>query len=74
MKGLWIVKCLILLLVLVSLAGCDQQPKYDGENPKDYWYKNCKDKPFAVQDTENCRRSLKDLRLKRIHEIHDLSK
>lgn len=58
-------KYIYLFPLFVLFMGCSNQPDYDGNNPKEYFYKNCKDKSVAVQESANCVRSLKDLRIQR---------
>lgn len=59
-------KYLIIIFATTLLFGCNSQQDYDGTNAKEYWHTHCKDKSSEIRDTENCRRSLKDLRIQRI--------
>lgn len=63
-------KALVILLsnaLLVSGCVQDKLPPYNGSDAKQYWQTYCKDKPDAIQDMEQCRKSATQMRIDRLN-------
>jgi hypothetical protein len=66
--GVPVNKYKLLMLSSLLLIGCVEEGmlKYDGANPSKYFKENCLNKPSKVQDTEECRKSNHDAKMRSI--------
>jgi hypothetical protein len=60
---------LIALSSSLLVSGCNQDklPPYNGSDAKHYWQTYCQDKPNAIQDMEQCRKSATQMRVDRLN-------